>query len=362
MCDCPLPGNAAVPSPASTITNIRSLYLTEIRMRDGQEASVSLSNGISVQTDRGTFRLDPGRTVQGEVNFISHAHADHLPRGGDELSVVSTRKTLELAEHRTGKKFTLAEDRRVALLDAGHVPGSAMALIEDGRRFLYTGDFCTRRKVYLEPARAVKTDILLIESTYALPRYSFPDPLELSGVIRDWVSDALASGNSVFFTVYPLGKAQEVETLLRGLPLCADASVQAHNRIVFGDCGEWIGDIGDARGESVFICSSRSSLSKLRPGLKSGMLFATVSGWSVDDWFRRCNGLDEAFPLSDHCDHDDLLSFVRECDPDVVYTMHGFAEEFAEELRRDMQIEAHALSRRSGRQSGGRKQKKLDTF
>ncbi len=334
-------------------------------MRDGLDVSVSLSNGFAVRTHENSFRLDPRRTVAGEINFISHAHTDHLPRGGDERRVVSTSKTLELAEHRTGKKFSLAQEAHIRLLDAGHIPGSAMALIEDDQRILYTGDFCTKRKVYLEPARAVKTDILLIESTYALPKYSFPDPLELSGVIRDWVSDALSMGNSVFFNVYPLGKAQEVETLLRGLPLYADEVVQAHNRIVFGDCGDWIGDISAATdSESVFVCSSRSSLSQLRPGLRSRLLFTTVSGWSVDEQFRRSGGLDEAFPLSDHCDHDALLSFVRACSPDIVYTMHGFAEEFAEELRRDLQIEAHALSahRGGGPAATRRKQKKIDAF
>ncbi len=333
-------------------------------MRDGPGVGVSMSNGISVLTGGDSFRLDPRRTVSGEVNFISHAHTDHLPRGGDEACVVSTPKTLELAEHRTGRKFTPVEDARITLLDAGHIPGSAMALIEDGRRILYTGDFCTRRKVYLEPARAVKTDVLLIETTYALPRYSFPDPLELSGVIRDWVADALSTGSSVFFTVYPLGKAQEVETLLRGLPLYADEAVQAHNRIVFGDCSDWIGDMGAAKdGESVFICSSRSSLSALRPGLRSRLLFTTVSGWSMDEQFRNSGGLDEAFPLSDHCDHGDLLSFVEKCDPEIVYTMHGFAEEFAEELRRDLQIEAHALSaQRGGARRGRRRQKRIDSF
>ncbi len=332
-------------------------------MTDGSNVDVSLSNGISIVTRGNSFRLDPKRTAGGEVNFISHAHTDHLPRGGEERCVVSTPKTLELAEHRTGIKFTLSEHDSIELFEAGHIPGSAMALIEDGCRYLYTGDFCTRRKVYLEPAKPVKADVLLIESTYALPRYSFPDPLELSGVIRDWVSDALSSGNSVFFTVYPLGKAQEVEMLLRDLPLYADESVQAHNRIVFGEDSDWIGNIDDAtNSESVFICSSRSSLSRMLPGIRSETLFATVSGWSVDEWFRKSNGLDEAFPLSDHCDHDALMSFVRDCNPSVVYTMHGFAEEFAAELRRELQIEAHPISRRPGRAVRGRKQKKIDTF
>ena len=49
------------------------------------------------------------------------------------------------------------------------------------------------------------------------------------------------------------------------------------------------------------------------------------------------------FALSDHADFPDLLRFVDEVRPERVFTLHGFAAEFAHQLRR-RGIEAFALS------------------
>ena len=51
---------------------------------------------------------------------------------------------------------------------------------------------------------------------------------------------------------------------------------------------------------------------------------------------------DAAFPLSDHADYEDLIAFVRAVEPKRVFTMHGFAAEFAADLRA-LGIEAWAL-------------------
>ena len=60
---------------------------------------------------------------------------------------------------------------------------------------------------------------------------------------------------------------------------------------------------------------------------------AMITGWAVDraTVFRsRC---DAAFPLSDHADFNDLLRFVEQVQPRLVHTTHGFADDFARELR-----------------------------
>ena len=52
---------------------------------------------------------------------------------------------------------------------------------------------------------------------------------------------------------------------------------------------------------------------------------------------------EEAFPLSDHADYDELLRYVELVQPKRVLTVHGFAAEFAADLRR-RGIEAWALA------------------
>ena len=42
---------------------------------------------------------------------------------------------------------------------------------------------------------------------------------------------------------------------------------------------------------------------------------------------------DAIFPLSDHADFPELLAFVDRVAPRLVYTVHGYAREFARTLR-----------------------------
>ena len=53
--------------------------------------------------------------------------------------------------------------------------------------------------------------------------------------------------------------------------------------------------------------------------------------------------VDAAFPLSDHADYNDLFHYVEAVRPDRVLTLHGFAQEFARDLRA-RGIEAWALT------------------
>jgi hypothetical protein len=68
---------------------------------------------------------------------------------------------------------------------------------------------------------------------------------------------------------------------------------------------------------------------------------ALVSGWALDS-FWRVFGADVAFPLSDHCDFDDLIEVIRRSGAHQVYTVHGFSSDFARHLKR-RGVRAHPL-------------------
>ncbi|MFZ9747160.1 MAG: ATP-dependent DNA ligase, partial [Opitutaceae bacterium] len=70
---------------------------------------------------------------------------------------------------------------------------------------------------------------------------------------------------------------------------------------------------------------------------------AVVTGWALDPGAIHRHQCDAAFPLSDHADFNDLLRFVEQVNPRRVYTLHGFARDFAATLR-ERGIEAWALS------------------
>src|SRR5438128_3423792 len=70
---------------------------------------------------------------------------------------------------------------------------------------------------------------------------------------------------------------------------------------------------------------------------------AMISGWAIDPNAIYRYQVDAAFPLSDHADYDDLLRYVELVGPKRVFTLHGFAAQFARDLRA-RGIEAWALT------------------
>ena len=48
-----------------------------------------------------------------------------------------------------------------------------------------------------------------------------------------------------------------------------------------------------------------------------------LSGWAADPGGRYRFGADYLLPLSDHADYTDLLKYVEQAQPRVVYTVHG---------------------------------------
>src|SRR5205823_494027 len=70
---------------------------------------------------------------------------------------------------------------------------------------------------------------------------------------------------------------------------------------------------------------------------------AMITGWAVEPNAIYRYQVDAAFPLSDHADYNDLIRYVDLVQPKRVLTLHGFAAEFARDLR-ERGIEAWALS------------------
>ena len=70
-------------------------------------------------------------------------------------------------------------------------------------------------------------------------------------------------------------------------------------------------------------------------GFSSAQKFRTLflSGWAESRQPRNWQRYDQALPLSDHADFDELLAFAESVQPKQVYVLHGFPE-FADYLRR----------------------------
>ncbi len=304
-------------------------------------------NGILVEVDGRKFRFDPRRVNQDDTCMISHAHTDHLPTSFRGSSVVCSQITRDFVKLRRNKEVQIVDDEHVRQLEAGHIAGSQMFLVEGEKKVLYTGDFCTREKEHTKAAMPHKCDVLIMEATYGKPHYVFPDHAEMMAVVKDWLNDIMRADGIAVLYAYPLGKSQELSAYLRDFPLLLHGAIAENNRLLRAH-GMTLSDVEYdqhlAIPPFVYITSGLGrDLARVESLKKKGAKTAAFSGWALDRDFVSVSRANEAFPVSDHCGFDELVEFARRCDPEAVFTTHGFAKELANHLRRNLGIQAQPL-------------------
>jgi Cft2 family RNA processing exonuclease len=170
----------------------------------------------------GELWLDPHFECASAI--VSHAHADHMKAHASVIATPATAAMMRLRgatkpnfrevpfntslHFHEGQAHDCSENcgsecgdqrTRVSLHAAGHVLGSSQVLVErDGLRLLYSGDFKLRASRASEVATVPSADIVVMETTFGLPKYRFPDNEEVLGDIRAWCANVLRSGRALF--------------------------------------------------------------------------------------------------------------------------------------------------------------------
>ena len=306
-------------------------------------------DGVHIQK-QGKIVLD-GRNSAGDINFVSHAHADHSLKIEAE-KVVCSDITASIARERFDSPTESTVDhQRIEKIPSGHIIGSTAALVDD--EILYTGDVSLQDRFYLDGFRPPEAEKLVVESTYGIPAYRFPDQEEVGEKIIDWIQD---TQETLFLFGYSLGRAQKIQYLVQQAtdrPIIAHESIIKMNKVVEQHTDlefrakpyKENKDLLEENG--ILIAPNRSSkadyiqeLLEKHNGVKAGF-----SGWAANDSFKYRGGYDITFPLSDHCDFDDLVELVETVGPEKVYTNHGFDEAFASYLRKELGFDARALKK-----------------
>lgn len=285
----------------------------------------------------------------GERVFVSHAHSDHI--GAHDEVVLTEATSLFMRTRLPGRRrehivtFGARTELRfgnetfhLTALPAGHILGSAMSFIEwRNETLLYTGDFKLRESPIAELCITCRADQLIMETTFGLPRYRFPREDTVRRDIAAFCRETLADGSVPVLHGYSLGKSQEI---LRGLAgegfqvmLQRDVGkmTRLHEKLGVTFPNHEPFDPENARGK-VLITPPQSLKTMDRVALGK-IRTAAVTGWAMDSSCRFRSGTDAAFPLSDHADFDGLWELVKKVEPKKVFTVHGFAREFAQTLR-----------------------------
>ncbi|MDE1833291.1 MAG: hypothetical protein KGH58_02630, partial [Candidatus Micrarchaeota archaeon] len=157
------------------------------------------------------------REPSADLDFVSHAHTDHIAAVKSSKSVVASEQTVQLIEGLLGRELKTKEiPESMRLLSAGHMLGSKQLCVDDsetGKRTVYTGDFQLAPSRTADRIEIVDTDTLIMDSTYCSPHIKFDDKADVEWAIQKWTRDRLERG-SVLFGVYAMGKAQEVISVL----------------------------------------------------------------------------------------------------------------------------------------------------
>jgi predicted metal-dependent RNase len=209
--------------------------------------------------------------------LISHAHIDHsayvpaLFRAGYKGSVHMTHPTKDIVQilwkdhlkiegphhygvphlqtafkeivpHFYGKKFRLASGITAEFLDASHILGSSIILLDwEGTRILYTGDFNDAKTPYHDPIMFPDPDnpidILITETTNA--NRKIEGRKTVTSNLTKSLLECYARGGKAIIPSFALGRSQEIQaylmsefdSFLHKFPLYIDGMILDINKI-----------------------------------------------------------------------------------------------------------------------------------
>jgi len=247
-------------------------------------------------------------------SFVSHGHADHLKNHNKILATPSTvqfhairAKQKEAIPLNFGEPFEL-DHARITLYPAGHVLGSAMALVEtEHGSLLYTGDFKVKKSFTAEEIETPKADVLIMESTFGNPEYQLPTSEQMVQELTDFIDDCLQKNIAPIVMGYSLGKAQEAMKIIGDAGYDTRvhrsawelAKVYRQFGVEFKNCSPWKDEYLPP-GQVLIIPPHLFRFNKIK-NLPAKRRTVLLSGWNNSEIGMRFRS-DHYISMSDHAD------------------------------------------------------------
>ena len=318
---------------------------------------VFLSKAIRVNGKNWKLACDSTNSQYYPLVFYSHAHSDHIPRRIPKTDIITSNTTKILLrnfiknyeEGNFFESYTI-DDTTFTQKSSGHIVGSTALIIESTEgKLVYTGDVSLRDKGFLEPFSPEKCDILIIESTFGNPEYTFPPYNDVIKEAQEKITGYIENNIPVVLMGYALGKAQmlynafshlseniimhganfKINSLLLNEKIKgaiqATAYTEAKESSFLEQNNDWILFTPLKSGRDFFF-----SYLKKKYDVK---LFA-FTGWAISDSYDYRMAVDHSYPISDHADYKELVEICKESNPDQIYTIYGYSNRFAGELRK----------------------------
>ncbi len=300
------------------------------------------------QLDGRTISLD-ARISGADMDFVSHAHSDHIAAVKKSEAMLCSMQTAELISVAYGISPKLATEvpRGIKLLDSGHMLGAKQLYIEDcntGGSTIYSGDFQIMESVTSKRIEIKHADSLIIDSTYPDPDIRFDAREEVETALAKWTARAVKYG-IVLFKAYAMGKAQELIRILNeaGITPVVNKKISAINRVYVSD-GIRLSYVSAYDDESdyeevlkdnfVAVVDSRNFdnlASAVGYAHRKRVYTAIATGFAKSFRFN----VDAQFGLSDHADFKQSTDYIDAVSPKKIYTYGSNKEVFAKNLSRE---------------------------
>jgi putative mRNA 3-end processing factor len=393
---------------------------------------------VAVKSEKTQLLLDYGVMLDNEPGFpmhippkevdaiiLTHSHLDHS--GGvpifhiqEKKPVFGTQLTFDLAKplisdfiHLSGyylsfeylelqtmlmstvhldfRKGETLRDIKFQLLNSGHLPGGAQALVEaEGKRIVYTSDYNSRETRLLPGADRDygELDAIILESTYADEIH--PDRTELEKIFMEDINGVVENGGTALIPAFSVGRSQEIACVLTAhhfeYPVAMDGMAREANRIMMNHSSfmrdpklfmdalhstSWVKGWNDRRktaskqgviispagmlkgGPAAFYIQKVGKKSKNAVFLVGYQISGTPGRELLDEGkcvidgkMQKVKAQVKHYDFSSHSGADDLKETVKELEGNpVVYVVHGEeknCEMFAEWIKSEVGLEAIA--------------------
>jgi len=285
-----------------------------------------------------------------DYNLITHGHSDHISTS--QQQTFTTKETAALINLCTqkelnysfvnGQALDLTDNIKLSSLDAGHILGSKMFYLESkDKSILYTGDFKTQDSLLFDGAKPKSADILIMETTFGKKEFVFPKREKVYEDFAELISKDIKNNRLIIIGAYSLGKSQElikfVNNYLKETPLVTKKAFEFSK--VYEDFNVSLGKyelLNHNISEYNVLIVPMNLINKDLIRSLEHQQNRKVSSYLATGWKHYRSG--KCVPISDHCDYNDLLDFVRAVNPKQVLTMHGFSEEFSKSITKELGI------------------------
>jgi len=279
-----------------------------------------------------------------DINFISHAHSDHLSALTKSRQILASNETIDLINTIRNKSVSGIEiPKWIKLIDSGHILGSKQLVAydeESGNKIIYTGDYNLQRSLMCKPIEIMQADTLIIDSTYYDPSVKFDDRELVIEEIKKWLRHNIKD-NIIIFSAYALGKAQELIKIINeegirpivSKKICKINKIYENYNFKLDYLSFYSDEFSINKQNDTFVgIVNNHSLFDLKQMLKKfytkPILTAVATGFAKTMKFN----VDAQFALSDHADFWQALKYIDSVNPKKIITYGNNKDIFAKYL------------------------------